>query len=49
MPINSEKSLAVAREAFERFGYSWTEMRKHAVRKDGVLIVKSSKAPRRRS
>lgn len=41
MPINSEKSLAVAREAFERFGYSWTEMRKHAVRKDVVLIVKA--------
>lgn len=45
MRINSDKSLAVARQTFERFGRSWTEVRKHAVRRDGVLVVDSSKAP----
>ncbi|MEM6409898.1 MAG: hypothetical protein AAF683_00015 [Pseudomonadota bacterium] len=47
MKVNSDKSLKTAKKTFERFGRSWTEMRRHAVRRDGVLVVNSAKAPAR--
>ena len=45
MKVNSDKSLKTAKKTFERFGRSWTEMRRHAVRRDGVLVVNSAEAP----
>lgn len=47
MKVNSDKSLKVARKAFERYGRSWTTMREHAVRKDGVLVVSAKHAPKK--
>lgn len=44
MKVNSDRSLKVARKAFEHFGRSWTEMRKHALRRDGMLVIDTSKS-----
>ena len=45
MKVNSDASLRVARNVFERFDRSWTKMRQHARREDGVLVVNSNLAP----
>lgn len=53
MRVNSDKALEVARRAFAHFGRSWTEMRKHALRRDGMLVIDTSKSrparPKRKS
>lgn len=45
MRVNSDASLRVARNVFERFDRSWTKMRQHARRENGLLIVNSQLAP----
>ena len=45
MKVNSDASLRVARNVFERFDRSWTKMRQHARRENGVLVINSNLAP----
>lgn len=45
MRVNSDASLRVARIVFQRFDRSWTKLRQHARRENGVLVVDSKLGP----